>query len=49
MSNKLPLYLYSSIDPNDYNYRVFKADAQRLIEGTPCDDLYSRPRRSAHA
>lgn len=36
MTNDLPLYNYASIDPNEYNYRIWKAPVQRAVEGTPC-------------
>lgn len=37
MTNRLPIYAYASVDPNDYNYRIWKAPVKKAIEGTPCD------------
>lgn len=42
MTNKLPLYNYASIDPNDYNYRIYKAPAGELIlNNSPCWCLHT--------
>lgn len=38
MTNNLPLYNYATIDPNEYNYRIWRAPVQQAIEGTPCEE-----------
>ncbi|XP_031631444.1 uncharacterized protein LOC116345869 [Contarinia nasturtii] len=37
MTNNLPLYNYATIDPNEFNYRIWRAPVQRAIRGTPCE------------
>lgn len=39
MTNNLPVYSYASIDPNQFNYRIWKAPVERAIKGTPCDRM----------
>lgn len=36
MANRLPLYIYSSLDENDYNFRIFKAPAAEVLANSPC-------------
>lgn len=37
VSNRLPFYLYSTLDYNQINFRVLRASAARAIKGTVCD------------
>lgn len=37
LSNRLPVYLYSQLNFNDYNFRVFRGDVEEAVRGTPCD------------
>lgn len=50
VSNRLPFYLYSTLDYNQINFRVLRTSAARAIQGTICDpnvensyQQYSRP------
>ncbi|XP_055588228.1 L-dopachrome tautomerase yellow-f2 [Uranotaenia lowii] len=36
ISNRLPIWIYSKLDENDFNFRVWKQSAEKLIEGTIC-------------
>lgn len=36
LSDRLPIFLYSKLDKNDYNYRILKGKTTDLISGTPC-------------
>lgn len=38
MTNNLPLYNYATINPNEYNYRIWRAPIDQAIEGTPCGE-----------
>lgn len=40
MTNELPRYNYANIDPNEYNYRIWRAPVQRAIIDTPCQVYY---------
>ncbi|XP_066994513.2 dopaminechrome tautomerase [Anabrus simplex] len=37
ISNRLPFFLYRSLDPNDINFRIFSAPTKELVRGTVCD------------
>lgn len=37
LSDKMPLYLFKTLDPNEVNYRVMTGHADDLIKGTPCE------------
>lgn len=37
LSNRLHRYLYSTLDPNDVNFRVLTIKTSRAVKGTPCD------------
>ncbi|XP_065353121.1 protein yellow-like [Cloeon dipterum] len=41
LSNRLPRYLFSSLDLSDVNIRVFAAHESNAIAGTPCDPHYA--------
>lgn len=44
ISNRLPVYLYSQLNYNQINFRILKADVNRLIPGTVCDPVtYANP------
>ncbi|XP_022204541.2 protein yellow [Nilaparvata lugens] len=37
LTDKLPLYIYRSLDNDDVNFRIFKAPVAEVIKGTVCD------------
>lgn len=37
LSDKLPVYMYSQLDPNDVNFRILTAPVREAIRGTACD------------
>jgi len=37
LTNRMPIFHYKSLDPNDVNFRIFKADTKEVIKGTVCD------------
>uniref|UniRef100_T1P9P0 Protein yellow n=1 Tax=Musca domestica TaxID=7370 RepID=T1P9P0_MUSDO len=37
ISNRLPVYLYGQLNYEDINFRILKADADTLVQGTVCD------------
>lgn len=37
LSNKMPIWMYSTLDPNDVNFRVFSAPVLDAISHTACD------------
>lgn len=39
ITNKLPMYQFDLIDPNEYNYRVLYLDPVRAVENTACQRL----------
>lgn len=41
ITNRLPMYQFNLIDPNDFNYRVMYIDPKTAIEGTICQPFYS--------
>lgn len=40
LSNKLPVFLYSNLDPNEVNFRVMTAPTDLAVSGTVCDPNY---------
>lgn len=38
LTDRLPVFLYSSLRPNEYNYRILTGNVTELIYGTPCAD-----------
>lgn len=41
ISNKLPLFLYATLNYEDVNFRVFWAPAKSLVHGTPCEEKFT--------
>lgn len=37
MTNSLPVYIYSSLDPNEYNFRVWKQHVREAKRNTVCE------------
>ncbi|XP_055551029.1 protein yellow [Wyeomyia smithii] len=37
LSDRLPLFIFTSLDPEQYNYRILTGEISELIKGTPCD------------
>ncbi|CAH0602393.1 unnamed protein product [Chrysodeixis includens] len=40
MANTLPRFIYSRLDPNQYNFFIYRAKVSDLIEGTVCAGPY---------
>ena len=40
LSNRLPQYLYATLDFNDYNFRILTARTDKAVQGTMCDPNY---------
>lgn len=38
LSDRMPVFLFKSLNPNEYNYRILKGKVSDLIQGTPCAD-----------
>lgn len=38
LSDKLPRFLYKSLDPNVINYRILSISTEDAIKGTACDE-----------
>lgn len=36
LSDKMPVFIYKSLDSNDINYRIFKTKISEAIKNTPC-------------
>ncbi|XP_075989635.1 L-dopachrome tautomerase yellow-f2-like [Anticarsia gemmatalis] len=43
IANKLPRFIYSRLNPNEYNFFVYKANVQELISGTRCAGEQTSP------
>ncbi|XP_011164537.2 protein yellow isoform X2 [Solenopsis invicta] len=43
LTNRLPMYLYGTLNSGSINYRVFKADVKEAIRDTVCDPNYVVP------
>ena len=37
LTDRLPVHIYRKLDPNEYNYRIFKAPVEELVKGTVCE------------
>ncbi|XP_031622828.1 protein yellow-like [Contarinia nasturtii] len=37
LSDRLPVYMYKKLDPEQYNYRILSGPINELILGTPCE------------
>lgn len=37
LSDKMPLFIYKQLNPNEINYRIFKVKVDDAIRGTPCE------------
>lgn len=42
LSDRLPVFMYSTLDPQQYNYRVLTGKSSDVIKGTPCDPNFER-------
>ncbi|EDV33694.2 uncharacterized protein Dana_GF20006 [Drosophila ananassae] len=49
MSNRLPVFLYSQLDFGEINFRILKADINKIINNTVCDPMntYNNGSKSA--
>lgn len=36
LSDKMPVFIYQSLDPEQYNYRIFKVKIDDAIKDTVC-------------
>lgn len=36
LSDRMPLFIYSSLKPNEFNYRILSGHVTEIIQGTPC-------------
>ncbi|XP_032684640.1 protein yellow-like isoform X3 [Odontomachus brunneus] len=43
LSNRLPIYLYGTLNSGSINYRIFKADVKEAIRDSVCDPNYVVP------
>lgn len=37
LSNKMPVFLYKTLNPDDVNFRILVGKTKDLIKGTPCE------------
>lgn len=37
MTNSMPLFIYARLDPNEYNFRIWRQRVPDAIEGTACE------------
>lgn len=37
LSDRLPMFIFTSLDPEQYNYRILTGRVSDIIKGTPCD------------
>ncbi|XP_058820449.1 protein yellow [Topomyia yanbarensis] len=37
LSDRLPMFIFTSLDPEQYNYRILTGKISEIIKGTPCD------------
>ncbi len=36
LSDRMPAFLFASLNPKEFNYRILKGNVDELIRGTPC-------------
>ncbi|XP_044759409.1 protein yellow [Coccinella septempunctata] len=48
ISNRLPFYLYKSLDKNDINFRIMSAEIANAIKGTICEPELAYPDSFIH-
>uniref|UniRef100_A0A1S4H3I8 Protein yellow n=2 Tax=gambiae species complex TaxID=44542 RepID=A0A1S4H3I8_ANOGA len=37
LSDRLPMFIFTSLDAEQYNYRILVGETREIIKGTPCD------------
>lgn len=37
LSDRLPMFIFTSLDPAEYNYRILTGTIREIIKGTPCE------------
>ncbi|KFB45517.1 AGAP010280-PA-like protein [Anopheles sinensis] len=37
LSDRLPMFIFTSLDEEQYNYRILVGETREMIKGTPCD------------
>lgn len=37
VTNTMQRFIYGKLDPNTYNFRIWKANVTEVIKGTVCD------------
>ncbi|XP_035779571.1 L-dopachrome tautomerase yellow-f2-like [Anopheles albimanus] len=38
LSDRLPMFIFTSLDEEQYNYRILVGETKEMIKGTPCDN-----------
>lgn len=38
LSDRLPMFIFTSLDEEQYNYRILVGETREMIKGTPCDN-----------
>lgn len=46
LSDRMPLFIYTKLDPQQYNYRILIGSATDAIKGTPCDPNFEENKRN---
>lgn len=46
LSDRMPLFIYSKLDPEQYNYRILVGNTTEIIAGTPCDPNYEENKKT---
>lgn len=37
LSDRMPIFIYKKLNPNEYNYRILTGKVSDLVKGTPCE------------
>lgn len=45
LSDRMPLFIYTKLDPKQYNYRILTGNATEVIKGTPCDPNFEENKK----
>ena len=37
LSNRIPVFVYSRLNVDDYNFRIWKGKGKEIVKGTKCE------------
>lgn len=46
LSDRMPVFIYQKLDPEQHNYRILVGNSTEVIKGTPCDPNFEENKKA---